>query len=104
VLSTYTNQATSECDIQVALCMALAEKGFQWKTEVKLTSNFSRGCRFDVVVYKDDNPIAVVEVKKNVKRTGQEPSKLGYYRKMSGLPVLLCAGKKGIEEVLGGLL
>ena len=104
MLPTYTNQATSECDTQVALCMALTENGFQWKTEVKLTSSFSRGCRFDVVVYKDDNPIAVVEVKKNVKRNGQEPVKLDYYRKMSGLPVLLCAGEKGIEEVLGGLL
>ena len=107
MLSNFDKQGTSECDVQVRLCMALSKAGYQWKTEVKLSSkelDGARGCRFDVVVYEDNKPIAIVEVKKEHNRARVEPKKCNYYRKVTGLPVLHCAGYEGIEEVLGGLL
>ena len=107
MLKNYDKQGFSEADVQIALCIALGKAGYQYKAEVKISSkelNGDRGCRFDVVVYKDNKPIAVVEVKKGHNKVKGEPKKCNYYRKVTGLPVLHCAGYEGIEEVLGGLL
>lgn len=105
MLKDYDEQGFSEFDVQIALCIALGKAGYQYKTEVKLSSkelSGNRGCRFDVVVYENNKPIAVIEVKKAHRK--REPKKCNYYRKVTGLPVLHCGGYEGIKEVLGGLL
>jgi len=95
---------TSETDVSVVLFQKLREAGFVFKTEVKIPKSVlgnKRGCRFDVVVYKDTTPIAIVEVK----RLAESRAKVqeAYYKSVTGLPVFMCKGFNDVDRVVKAL-
>ena len=88
----------SEADVVFELCKQLESIGVQVKQEVKLKLPGFRGCRFDVVCYKNNKAFAIIEAKRT--NGSRAYKKLEYYKDATGLPVLLCGGMSGIGDTI----
>jgi hypothetical protein len=94
----------TENDVTIPLCYNLILNSIQFKTEVKLPKALvkGRGCRFDIVVYKDNTPVCIIEVKRL--EGGKASVQAEYYTKVTGLPTIVCGGLSQIEETINSVL
>lgn len=94
----------TEADVAVLLYNELIYNAIQFKAEVKLPKKIvgSRGCRFDILVYKSSKPACIIEIKRL--EGGVAPSQSSYYTKVTGLPVFVCGGKTSVDKVIKQVL
>jgi type I site-specific restriction-modification system R (restriction) subunit len=94
-------QRYSEFEIQASVWSVLKKNGVDVRGEVK-----ALGCRFDLVIYKNKEPICIIEVK-NKRRDKPEyevkSKQLKRYR-LFGIPVLYCANHHYILSTVDKVL
>ena len=90
----------TEADVSVLLYNELIYNSIQFKAEVKLPKSIvgGRGCRFDVLVYKNNEPLCIIEIKRL--EQGKAFVQSRYYTQVTGLPVFVCGGKTSVDKVV----
>lgn len=97
----------SEFEVQASLYNALKNAGLDVRGEVKVKGrpeygiNY-RGARFDLVVYRDQVPVILIEVKKS-QNAKSNTNQLTRYRKW-GYRVMVCAGMDNVARTIGFVL
>ena len=91
----------SEVDIACDLVFGIRQLSSNVRCYCELKARLAsqrRGSRFDLVVFEDDKPLVIIEIKKT-RRANRNTKQLFKYR-MFGLPVILCAGPLHIAKTI----
>ena len=98
----------SEFDVQAHLWSLLRASGFDVRGEVKARAQFDGAkkhhvtCRFDLVVYQDNEAVLIVEVKARPVRhkDGFEATRQGSRYPFFGVPVVVAYGMASADAVV----
>lgn len=97
----------SEFEVHATLFMELKACGYDVRGEVKARGCFGlraakTGCRFDLVIFKDQVAVLILEVKGNdVKhKAGVEGTRQGQRYPCFGIPVWMVYGMPGAQEAI----
>ena len=100
----------TEAEIQSRLWFLLRDRGLDARLEVYGFLG-SRRCKFDIVVFKDSIPQAIIECKSWTKQYSEEriyqlsknTKQLSKYNRY-GLPVFICGRAEAIEDIVMSVL
>lgn len=97
---------TSEANIQAEFYKQCVEAGLQCFLEYKQRGQAGqRGCRFDAVIHKEGQIIAIIEVKNPMRPSKYDWSKTNQYKRYHsyGIPVFLIKGMADIPGTIAKL-
>lgn len=79
----------SEFEFQSDVYKFLTDKGYNVRGEVIMKIKGKRGCRFDLVIFNENNlSCLTIEIKKGAHKRAKAPTKLAYYEKVTNLPAI----------------
>lgn len=93
----------TEFEVHASLYSALRANGFDVRGEVKWRDKLTRcSCRFDLVLYRNDLPVEIVEVKAGrvTHRSGLENTRQGRRYRLFGVPVTFVYGAEDAQAFL----
>jgi len=89
----------TEFELQSELYQFLLGSGYDVRGEIKDKQPGIRGARFDIVVYKNKQAVAILEIKDHVnKKYGTKISTVYGKYMHYGLPIYVISGQKQINE------
>lgn len=92
------SRPVTEFEIQAELFYRLKALGYKVRGEIGVTKPDKRNCRFDLVIFdNDENPALIIEVKKDFNIIGIQGK---YYESFTGLPCIYCFGPNDIDKTI----